>query len=554
MRLVRVFLRGFLVPVLITVALLCTAGFSPTWAQKAGARAGLSLVSSNAAITQSSNTEWTLTKTGSIDASNSAVSWQVSATPKTTVAGWLMINGVITVANSGAGGGTLGNVVVNLQIKSGNKWVTRSSVIADATHDDAATVALISPSASSENLGSFSENAASGMLRFTDATNNSAFALSPQVTIPPGATVTLLFSASFNNNILALPLGTATRSEIIVSFGNAVPSTASAPNVDVNGNGKIDADEDWVRSIPARITLDVPAEQSSNGEVLLSDSVQDITTTGTVTFSNPQITLDQNTHSGAVLLNYNSGANGGTITNCAHLTGAGQTQTVTGGFVAASFPNIPALNLTACNTQMIPPRTCTPGTAGCGWKDGDMTTHSQVYWGNDQPSTASDLLTKYFATVYFSTGGLLVGLVPTYNMTFDSDQAIFDYLLETGAPAPLNANLSNPTSAAAGAFGGEVVGLKLNVDFSDNNLLSSSANLHFGDLRICAVNPTIDGVNVRTLLTYANSALGGGSAPLTVTELNTLTANLNASFGEGGVSVFAHQHLFNGACPVASAN
>src|SRR5262249_25392565 len=130
----------------ITVAFFC----SPLWAQNNGPRAGLSLVSSNAAIAQSSNTQWSLAKTGAINASNSTVGWQITATQGQTVAGWLMINGMIAVTNSGLGGGTIGNIVVNLQTRSGNQWVTRSSVIADATHDDAATAALISASASSE--------------------------------------------------------------------------------------------------------------------------------------------------------------------------------------------------------------------------------------------------------------------------------------------------------------------------------------------------------------------------------------------------------------------
>jgi hypothetical protein len=191
---------------------------------------------------------------------------------------------------------------------------------------------------------------------------------------------------------------------------------------------------------------------------------------------------------------------------------------------------------------------CTPGAPGCGWQDGNMTTHHQDQWG-DGTTTAGNLLTNYFATVYFSTGGLLVGLVPTFNMTFDSPQAIFDYQPALGAPAALNANLSNPTSSASGSFGGEVVALKLNVDFSQNNLLPSSANLRFGDLLICGVNPAIDGGNVSTFLGYANSALGGGSAPLTITELNSIVVGLNASFGGGAVSVFAQNNLFNGACP-----
>ena len=54
--------------------------------------------------------------------------------------------------------------------------------------------------ASSENKSLFTENAASGQLLFTDAATNTTFSLVPQVTIPGGATRTLLFSASFDNN------------------------------------------------------------------------------------------------------------------------------------------------------------------------------------------------------------------------------------------------------------------------------------------------------------------------------------------------------------------
>ena len=48
---------------------------------------------------------------------------------------------------------------------------------------------------------------------------------------------------------------------------------------------------------------------------------------------------------------------------------------------------------------------------------------------------------------------------------------------------------------------------------------------------------------------FATVYFGGGSAPLTITELNSIAIQLNASFGEGSVGVFAQQHLFSGACP-----
>src|SRR5436190_14144878 len=353
--------RSLVAPALALLLTSCVLSGDESYStQAAGARAGISLVSSNAALAQTSTTSWSLAKTGSVTPATSTVTWQVTATPGATVAGQLVLTGALTVKNSGGGGAPIGNIVVNLQTKTGSSWITRSSVIADATQDDAATVARIHAQASSENHSSFTENAASGHLLFTDASTNSAFALVPQVTIAPGATVNLLFKASFNNNILALPVGKPVRAEIIVSFGNAGPAGAStSPNIDINGNGIIDADEDWVRSVPSRIGLTVPPQQPSTTSVALSDTVADITTTGTVTFSNPIINLGPT--SGTVRVTYNAGTTGGTITNCAHLTGSGSS----------------SLSLTACNTQSIGGVGCSPGAPGCGWRTNDVVAYSQ---------------------------------------------------------------------------------------------------------------------------------------------------------------------------------
>jgi hypothetical protein len=116
-----------------------------------------------------------------------------------------------------------------------------TSDIADATHDDVATSANVVPSASSEHRSFFQENGASGSLLFMDATTNTLFGLVPQV--QPGEIKTLLFTTTYDNNVLNLPVGMPIRTEIIVSFGNATPSPASAPNIDINGNGAIDSDE-----------------------------------------------------------------------------------------------------------------------------------------------------------------------------------------------------------------------------------------------------------------------------------------------------------------------
>jgi hypothetical protein len=212
---------------------------------KAGpsATADVTLDSANATLTQTSDTAWTLDKVGDLNATNGTVTWTITATAGATVGGHLVINGTMTVSNSGSGGATIGNIVANLQTKSRHNWTTVSSDVADATQGDNATLAHIYSGASSEGLDTFSENTASGKLLFMDASTNTIFSLVPQKTIGAGETVTLLFSAAFDNNLLNLPVGTPVRAEIIVSFGNATASGASASNIDINGNGLIDTDE-----------------------------------------------------------------------------------------------------------------------------------------------------------------------------------------------------------------------------------------------------------------------------------------------------------------------
>ncbi len=142
---------------------LVLLGLSPAFAASGkGGQAAVSLSNASGALSQASDTAWTLEKTGARN--GSTVTWTITVTQGNTVSGHLFVNGFVTVLNTGSKGATIGNIVVNLQTKSGSSWVTQSSDIADATHGDAATTAHIDSHASSENLGSFTENAASGQL------------------------------------------------------------------------------------------------------------------------------------------------------------------------------------------------------------------------------------------------------------------------------------------------------------------------------------------------------------------------------------------------------
>jgi hypothetical protein len=498
--------------------------------------ADIALSEASAEVTLTGDSAWSLSKTGSL--SGGTVSWNIAATETATVSGQLVIQGHMTVTNSGNGPATIGNILVNLQTRQGNTWVTRSTNIADATNGNDAVTAHIHKAASSEGRDAFAENAASGDLNFMDATNNTLFSLVPQVLIAPGETRALLFQASFDNTVLNLAAGTSIRSEVIVSFGNATKSGNSTPNVDINGNGVIDSDEAHVRSVPARLSVVVPAQTAGNGSVTLSDTLDDIVATGTVSFGNVVINLGAT--SGTVTATVSGGATGGTITNCAHLTGASST-TNSGGFI---FPVINGVDLEACSTITVPGATtppCTPGTVGCGWKAGDMLTFSQSDWG-DSSTIAGNLLTNNFPNLYGSS--LVVGGLAT--MTFTSASAVFDYLAAAGIPAPLTTSLLNPRTSSSGQLGGEVLALRLNVDFSSAGLTASN----LGALTICDFTavPQLNGQTVAQFLATANLVLGGGSAALSPSVAAAVARLINIAFLDGNPSTFAEANLRVGGC------
>ena len=526
-------LSSFVGTSLVPAAVLLTFALSSTPAlAQPSARAGVSLTGADATLTHGASTPWTLEKSGNVDGAARTVTWSVSAIEGMTTHGELAVRGQISVTNTGAAGATIGNIVVNLQTRSGATWRTRSSDVADATSDDAATRAVVVPGASSENVGSFTENGVSGPLLFTDASTNSLFALSPKVTVAPGATVALLFVATFDNSVLRLRTGEAVRAEVIVSFGNSGPSGASAPRLDIDGSGAIDPDESYVRSVPARLGLTVLAETASQTPVL-TDTVADIATTGTVSVSNAAFNLGART--GTVMVTYVPGALGGAITNCAHLRS-------TDG----------SIDVQACDTQTIAPASvCTPGTVGCGWKNGDVITYSQETWGGDPVvSPAAALLVANFDSWY---GGVIqVGLSSNAgSMIFTSARAVLNYLPSSGPPGPLSAYVVDPTSTSSGLFGGFILALQLNVDFVDAGLLPTPTGLKLGDLRLCGLSstPAFNGWTVRQFLAEVSSSVGAGQVAYPYEDLSALTEDVTTAFESGIVSTFAQQHLVNGTCP-----
>ncbi|MBI3875313.1 MAG: hypothetical protein HY300_05025 [Verrucomicrobia bacterium] len=554
---------GTLQSILITVAAFVLLTSTATAQQ-----ASITLLGGDMAICNHNNTDWTLDKASLVGAalaqSSGTAVWQVTATKGATSPNSLVFDGFMGVQNTGTANATIGNIVVNLQrfVSSKKKWVTYSSDVANATYGDAATTALVVSGASSEAKSSFSENSASGPLEFTDVDNNTTFSLAPQKLIAPGQTVNLVFSATFNNSILNIPAGELVRLEVIVSFGNAGARGGSgtvARNIDINGNGVLDPDEAYVRSVPIRITKAIPALEECNKQVTLTDP--NLTLSGTVTAANITSQIGAglvltDTASFLVSADVAGGTDGGRVANTAFLDGQDDFVSVIIGYTAVTnadstitklpilryFPCCVGVHLSKESSVDVPAES---GTTPGGFKNGDFGTFTQGGWGAvPHGSNPGAVLTASFTVVYPT--GVEVGIpgAAGFSMKFTSAGAITAYLPAGGPPAVLTADLMNPTSTSAGVFGGQVLALRLNVDFSTAGITQGPGGA-VGSLTLVNTGTSLDGLTVAQVLAVAQSVLGGGALPagLTVSGLNDIVTNLNQAFDNFVPTSWAQAHL-----------
>jgi len=183
------------------------------------------------------------------------------------------------------------------------------------------------------------------------------------------------------------------------------------------------------------------------------------------------------------------------------------------------------------------------------WQNSDLITHTQADWGGDPGMDAGAvLLVASYDTVYASNFGVVtVGSAGGFTMSFTDAASVVAYQPSIGPFAPLNGSVLNPISTASGGFGGEVLGLEFNVDFSDAGFLPGTTGLLFGDLILANFKPIFfspfNGLTVRQFLGDVNILLGGGTTTFTIADLGTLVGDLNASFSAGTPSTFAQDHL-----------
>jgi hypothetical protein len=186
------------------------------------------------------------------------------------------------------------------------------------------------------------------------------------------------------------------------------------------------------------------------------------------------------------------------------------------------------------------------------WLAGDLTTYNQGSWGGDPGIDAgATLLLAKFDTVYAPTGGVRVGSASGFGMIFTDPGSALNYLPSIGPYAPLSGSVVNPLSTSSGAFGGDVLALEFNVDFSDAGLLPGTSGLRFGDLVLTDFStlPQLNGLTVRQFLGDMNTLLSGGSSIVSISDLGTVVDDLDSSFFAGVPQQFAQDHLVAPSVP-----
>lgn len=185
---------------------------------------------------------------------------------------------------------------------------------------------------------------------------------------------------------------------------------------------------------------------------------------------------------------------------------------------------------------------------------GQFVTYIQGDWGSG--GAASPLLSADYDSVFSPTSDtLVVGVTGTpgeYDMAFLSASAVQAYIPTAGTPAALTTNITNPMTNSTGAFGGDVVALTLDVDFSSAGFLHGTSGVPFGDLVLANFSGSLSGLNgltVSQFLAIANTCLSGGSCPGGLDNVATITDDLNGSFDTGTVSTFADDYLALPATP-----
>ena len=149
-------------------------------------------------------------------------------------------------------------------------------------------------------------------------------------------------------------------------------------------------------------------------------------------------------------------------------------------------------------------------------------------WGaSPSGNNAGTFLASNFARVY--PNGLRVG--GGFTITCTTAKGIENFLPCGGTPARLYQNYVNPTTAI-GALAGQVVALRLAVDFSNAGVTPSG----LANARLLSGKAA--GLTVGQVLSLAEAFLGGAPLPtgISCSDVNDVCASINENY-DGGTNL-----------------
>ena len=247
-----------------------------------------------------------------------------------------------------------------------------SADCADATHDDAATSCKIDPKASSERR-SFLPKTRHLVARVHGCECEHGVLAGARAGIAPGATVTLLFAATFDNTVLHLP----------VRPGGARRGDRHVRPLDGERAERRERRHQWQWRHRRRRGMGAqhPARASGSRCRRSRPTTARSRSTTRRRTSRPQETRRSRT---PVQHRRDVGHGDGELQTAARTAGRSPNcATGTGGGDDGQCWRLPvsvdgSVGLQACNTQDLGATpACTAGTLGCGWSNGQMNTNTQ---------------------------------------------------------------------------------------------------------------------------------------------------------------------------------
>ncbi len=161
------------------------------------------------------------------------------------------------------------------------------------------------------------------------------------------------------------------------------------------------------------------------------------------------------------------------------------------------------------------------------------TTYTQGGWGScPSGNNPGKLLADNFKRIY-GCGGVIIGNCRV--LKFTNSCAVKNFLPQGGTPGTLCKSYINPTrKTSAGVFAGQVLALRLNIDFSDAGITCRG----LGDLKV--KSGKLAGWTVDQVMCLANKVLGGNKCALpcgvSISDLNSIVTSINENFDGGKVN------------------